>query len=72
MDWLCPNYSEVLARQLKANYGNITPETTIRNITAIVQTGDLHVVLIPTAWRLQAPSLSPFRTSPLASLKSAL
>lgn len=44
MDWLCPNYSEVLARQLKANYGNITPESTIRNITAIVQTGDLHVV----------------------------
>jgi hypothetical protein len=41
MDWNCPNYDIVLYNQLKATYGNITPEIAIRNITSIVQTGDL-------------------------------
>lgn len=45
MDWLCPGYSTVLARQLNAAYGKITPEVTISNITAIAQTGDLHVAI---------------------------
>lgn len=45
MDWLCPGYSEVLSTQLKAYHGNITAENSIRYITAITQTGDLHVVL---------------------------
>ena len=45
MDWLCPGYSSVLARQLNAYHGNITAENTIQNILAIVQTGDLHIAI---------------------------
>ena len=30
-----------MARQLNALYGNLTPETAIRNLTSIVQTGSL-------------------------------
>ena len=45
MDWLCPGYSEVLARQLTSYHGNITAENTIHNIVSIVQTGDLHVAV---------------------------
>ncbi len=39
MDWLCPGYNIVLHQQLQAAFGSITPEITIRNITAITQTG---------------------------------
>jgi len=45
MDWLCPPYSEVLAKQLNTVYGNITAENVIRDIVPIVQTGDLHIAL---------------------------
>eukprot|EP00056_Hartaetosiga_gracilis_P018864 m.12224 g.12224 ORF g.12224 m.12224 type:complete len:441 (-) comp7141_c0_seq1:1530-2852(-) len=45
MDWLCPGYSQVLAKQINANYGKITPEQTIKDITAITQTGDLHIAV---------------------------
>jgi len=45
MDWLCPGYSSVLSTQLLKYHGNITAENTIRYITAITQTGDLHVVV---------------------------
>ena len=45
MDWLCPGYNEVLARQLTAYHGNITAENTIHNIVSIVQTGDLHIAV---------------------------
>lgn len=45
MDWLCPGYSVVLARQLNAYHGNITAENTIRYIVPIVQTGDLHIAV---------------------------
>jgi len=45
MDWLCPGYSSVLSRQLQMLHGNITIENTIKYVTAIVQTGDLHIVL---------------------------
>lgn len=45
MDWLCPGYNEVLGRQLNANLGNINAESTIRNITAITQTGNLHIAV---------------------------
>jgi len=41
MDWLCPAYNAVLAKQLQTYYGKITPELTIQYITSIVQTGDL-------------------------------
>jgi len=44
MDWLCPGYSQVLSQQLLKYHGNITIENSIRYITAITQTGDLHVV----------------------------
>ena len=40
MDWLCPGYSKVLAQQLTKHHGDITPENTIRDITAITQTGE--------------------------------
>ena len=45
MDWLCPGYSEVLARQLTTYHGNITAANTVHNIVPIVQTGDLHVAV---------------------------
>mmetsp|Transcript_13527 Transcript_13527/g.31136 ORF Transcript_13527/g.31136 Transcript_13527/m.31136 type:complete len:438 (+) Transcript_13527:18-1331(+) len=45
MDWLCPGYSEVLARQIKAHHGNITAENTIRDIVPITQTGNLHIAV---------------------------
>jgi len=45
MDWLCPGYSSVLSQQLNKYHGNITAENTMRYITAITQTGDLHVVI---------------------------
>ena len=45
MDWLDPDYSSVLSRQLTKYHGNITAENTIRDITAIVQTGDLHIAV---------------------------
>ena len=45
MDWLCPGYSVVLHRQLKALHGQLTPEVTVKNVVPIVQTGDLHVVI---------------------------
>jgi len=45
MDWLCPGFSSVLGRQLKAYHGTLTPELTISHITAIVQTGDLHIAV---------------------------
>eukprot|EP00051_Salpingoeca_urceolata_P026450 m.477358 g.477358 ORF g.477358 m.477358 type:complete len:444 (+) comp20814_c0_seq1:1427-2758(+) len=45
MDWLCPGYSVVLHEQLQKHHGNITAENTIRDITAITQTGDLHIAV---------------------------
>lgn len=43
MDWLCPSFNSVLARQLNAGYSKITPELGIRNVSSIVQTGNLFV-----------------------------
>ena len=45
MDWLCPGYDEALYNQLTKYYGNITAENTIQDITAIVQTGNLHIAV---------------------------
>ena len=45
MDWLCPGYSEVLAKQLNTYHGNVTAYNTIRDIVSIVQTGDLHIAI---------------------------
>ena len=41
MDWLCPGYNTVLAKQLTSLYGNITVENGIKYVTSIVQTGSL-------------------------------
>ena len=49
MDWLCPGYSKVLARQLSALHGNITASNTISHVVSIVQTGDLHVAVYDLA-----------------------
>jgi isopenicillin-N N-acyltransferase like protein len=43
MDWNCPSFNEVLARQLTNMYGNITIDNVIRNVTSIVQTGSLLI-----------------------------
>jgi len=45
MDWDCPGYNAVLHQQLTANYGAITPASTIRDIVPIVQTGDTHIAI---------------------------
>ena len=45
MDWLCPGYSKVLAKQLGSYHGNITAANTIHFVVPIVQTGDLHIAV---------------------------
>jgi hypothetical protein len=45
MDWQCPSYQYKMYQQITAQYGQITPESTIQNITAVVQTGNLHVAV---------------------------
>ena len=45
MDWLCPSYQYKLYQQITAQYGQITPESSIQNISAIVQTGDVHLAV---------------------------
>ena len=45
MDWLCPGYNSVLAKQLTTLHGNLTAENTIRDVVPIVQTGDLHIAV---------------------------
>ncbi|CAF1996258.1 unnamed protein product [Rotaria magnacalcarata] len=43
MDWLCPSRQFKLYTAITEQYGQITPESSIKNITAYVKTGDLHV-----------------------------
>jgi hypothetical protein len=43
MDWNCPSFNTVLARQLNKYWGNLTAEDAVRDIMSITQTGDLHV-----------------------------
>jgi hypothetical protein len=45
MDWLCPSYQYKLYQQITAQYGQITPESTIQNISAVVKTGNLHTAV---------------------------
>jgi hypothetical protein len=45
MDWLCPSYQYKLYQQITAQYGQITPESTIQNISAVVKTGDVHMAV---------------------------
>jgi len=43
MDWICPGYDQVLSTQLRKFKGNFTAADAIRDVMAVVQTGDLHV-----------------------------
>jgi len=45
MDWLCPGYSEVLARQLSKYHGQLTPEIVASQVVPIVQTGNVLVAV---------------------------
>lgn len=45
MDWLCPGYSQALARTLEALHGNLTARATISRIVPVVQTGNLHIAV---------------------------
>jgi isopenicillin-N N-acyltransferase-like protein len=45
MDWLCPNYSVVLHRQLAMLHGSLSVAKTIQEVVPIVQTGDLHIAI---------------------------
>ena len=43
MDWLCPSVQYKLYQAITQQYGQITPELSIKNITSIVKTGNLHI-----------------------------
>ncbi|KAK6166612.1 hypothetical protein SNE40_023263 [Patella caerulea] len=45
MDWDCPAFNEVLAKQILVNYGSLTAETVIRDVVPIVQTGNVQVAV---------------------------
>jgi len=45
MDWLCPNFSIVLHRQLAMLHGSLNVANTVREVVPIVQTGDLHIAI---------------------------
>lgn len=45
MDWLCPGYSTVLAKQLQKYHGNLTADLVIHDIIPVVQSGDLHIAV---------------------------
>lgn len=45
MDWLCPGYSEVLARQINRFHGKLTADVIIREIVSIEQSGSLHIAV---------------------------
>jgi len=49
MDWLCPNYSEVLHDRLEENWGKIDPEIAVKDIIARTQTGNLHIAVYDLA-----------------------
>ena len=45
MDWDCPGYNQILSEQLLKYYGSINAANTMRYITAITQTGNLHIAI---------------------------
>lgn len=45
MDWFCPFYQHSLFNQLTYARGQLTPELSIQNVTAVVGTGDLHAAV---------------------------
>mmetsp|Transcript_24503 Transcript_24503/g.34339 ORF Transcript_24503/g.34339 Transcript_24503/m.34339 type:complete len:112 (-) Transcript_24503:74-409(-) len=44
-DWDCPGFNVVLQDQLKAYYGDISVENTIRYILPQLQTGNTHIAI---------------------------
>ncbi|KAH3769045.1 hypothetical protein DPMN_170292 [Dreissena polymorpha] len=49
MDWLCPGFNQVLARQIQANHGALTPDVIIRDVVSIEQSGSLHIAVYDLA-----------------------
>jgi len=45
MDWICPYFNTLLSEQIMAYYGQITPEVSIRYLTAVEQSGDNHLAV---------------------------
>ncbi len=45
MDWNCPSFNQRLSEMILANYGSISPETTISSILPGTQTGNLQAVV---------------------------
>lgn len=45
MDWYCAPFHQAMSNQLKANWGGINAENTIRNIIAGTNSGNLHVAV---------------------------
>ena len=45
MDWLCPSYNEVLSKQLKKHYRELSPDVVIRDVVSIEQSGSLHIAI---------------------------
>jgi len=45
MDWLCPSRQYRLYQQIIKQYGQITAESSIQNITSVAKTGELHVAV---------------------------
>lgn len=45
MDWNCPAYQKALHDQLQDQWGKLSPENSISNVTANVQTGDVHLAV---------------------------
>ena len=66
MDWLCPGYNQALAKQLMALHGNLTAESTIREVVSIVQTGDLHIAIydLPNEVLYVANAKADYETGP--------
>lgn len=45
MDWDCPSFNTVLSGQLRLNYGNITPDVAVHNISSVEQSGSNHLAI---------------------------
>jgi len=49
MDWMCPGYDRVMAKQLQKYHGNLTAPLAIQDVMPIVETGDLHIYVADLA-----------------------
>ena len=71
MDWLCPEWTSRLGELLKQHHGQLTPALTVREITARVQTGDLHIAIYSPAKQLLHISLSVGTDAPAGAPRKA-